>query len=67
MRGAIELVGMAVKIEGKAGKIIGFWLSDLDMVYAKVQYKDKTYCNYPLEKIKDIVIRNEKHIKYETY
>lgn len=60
MRDAVDLMDMTVNIDGKAGKIAGFWITDLNVIYVKVLSKDKTYCNHPLEKIKDVIVKNPK-------
>jgi hypothetical protein len=51
MRGAKEIKNLSVEAKGSRGKIVGFWLSENNTVYAKIKnYKGQTV-NHPLTEL----------------
>lgn len=51
MRDARELKNTIVKVGGKSGKVIGFWVTENNVVYAKVKDYQGATTNYRLTEL----------------
>jgi hypothetical protein len=51
MRDARELKNATVKVGGKTGKVVGFWVTENNVVYAKIKDYQGTTTNHRLTEL----------------
>jgi len=57
MRDAINIKDAKVEVNGKRGKIVGFWLAANNAVYAKIKDYKGTTVNYKITDLTESKIR----------
>jgi len=57
MRDAINIKDAKVEVDGKSGKIVGFWLAANNAVYAKIKDYKGTTVNHKLSDLSESKIK----------
>jgi hypothetical protein len=61
MRDARDLKNTKVKVGGKSGKVVGFWVTENNVVYAKIKDYTGATTNHRLTELNsEILLINEK-------